>query len=1354
MRALIRRLAPMVVMAVVPHLHAADLASDVEYPAPIAVAGEYSLVTTYGPGAEPAVVSGNISGNADAVLTVSNTGGGTVSFRGDNSGFLGSVTLTGGGLDITNRAAIPSVLSRLELAGSAANRAVLRVGEAGTVTVDGGGTTAERLAVGAGMYAGIDPGSGSFVFSNGKTLKGVAGNTTLEEGGAVFLATGANLVLGGTGGGRVVFAGNEARYGGAISTETGSVITGTGVDFMSNKANAGTYSYIGGAIWNRGTLSFDDSTFTNNLALNGGAVYNENATAAFTNTLFSGNQATYSYGGAIYNVGTGGRTSTVTIDGGILSDNWAYYQGGAVYTLRADVAISGSSIANNTADGNGGGLYNNDGTVDITATEIRGNFATSNGGGLYNDATMILDGGDDGITVASNTAGRDGGGIYNNDNIIGVANLTVTNVEFAGNRAGASSRGGGIYNQNGTVTLTDSSFQNNYAGRGGAAIYNWNGQVAINVSNNKTVTFAGNTTRDGANSIHIESRASGGIDAEVALDVGDDAVLDIRDPMSGVAGDSFFGPGTITVRKTGNGELRLGGASAFTVGARADGSINFIHSGDLRFYRAGEVVSGNAPVEAGAIHLEGANSVYSIVGPGNIHIGGGNAISITDDTDNWQSAALQGTIDLAANPTFSFDMREAVAGEAMLAIRADTITIAAGTIVIDIYALAQSSGDTTTYLLVEKENVNGVGDFDSSNVTLDLRLRGRNIAEAGRASIGAGGNDMFTVETEGDRIFLTVNTDRPDGINKVLDWSPAGSGTVWSLGDKNWVERGTTDPQIEYFVQDVVNFTAAGGGGTVEVGDNGVTVAGMYVSGDQDYTFTGEGIEAVDGSIDLTGTATRGKLVLGQVASSDADGVTAVAPSEFTGTVDFTGIAGENRFAGGIEIHSGTLRISAGTHIDPGLGETSFLGDSAAYDAVAQAVQDQTSTADDIAGAVTAAFPALRLADSITFDNAAGEQRLAVADGKAGSIFVETGKHAVFQNAVRADLDGGAVSVGAGGLLVLNGEADSLYRFRNNQASSGGALSSGGTLYLHNGEFGSNSAGLGGGAIRLTGGGARIDTATFDNNQSGGDGGAVMADNNATADIRDATFTGNHAGGRGGAIFSDGDLSLRNVSFLNNSAVGRGSAVYATGDVSLTMDDGERHVISGNRDSGGAGSIHLDAGSGDAALDIDVTGGSTLDIRDPLSGAGGGGTMEVSLNADPDGTILLGGSNVFSGDGTRFTAVGGTIRLYRDGETPDGTRNDPAGPVGAGAIVLDGAGTAFILGDGITDTLLEVGGNNRIAAETVTFTDNTTVQAGVGHDNVAALSFSPATIQGTAAFVADAGKPSSSGVKSRTAARS
>ncbi len=1344
MRTLTRRLAHVVIAAIVvtamPEIGAAELQSGEIYDDPIVVTGADSLTTTYAPGAAPAIVNGDISGDDSAVLTVTNTGGGSISLRGDNSAFLGSVTLTSGGIDVTDRAAIPSVLSRLDLAGGdAATRAVISVANGGTVSVDGGGTTTERLAIGAGNYAGIDPGTGTFVFMNGTSVKGVGGNTTLEEGGAVSLDAGANLVLGGSGGGRVVFAGNEARYGGAISTQTGSVLEGNGVDFISNKANAGTYSYLGGAIWNRGAMSFTDSTFTGNLSLNGGAVYNQNATADFTDTTFTGNQATYSYGGAIYNVGTGGQASSVTITGGILSDNYAYYQGGAVYTTRADVSIAGSAITNNTADSNGGGLYNNDGIVDITATDIRGNYAKSNGGGLYNDFTMTLDGGADGMSIASNTAGNSGGGIYNNDNIVGNADLTVTNIEFAGNRAGSLGTGGGIYNQNGNVTLTDSSFLNNYAGRSGAAIYNWNGAVDINVSQNKTVTFAGNTTRNGANSIHVESRARGGIDTVVTMNVADNAVLDLRDPMSGVAGDSFFGPGTISIRKNGNGELRLGGASVFTVAPNADGRIEFIHGsgGNIRFYRAGEVVTGNAPVEAGAVHLEGADSLFSIVAPGNIHIGGGNAISITGDAANWQTAALQGTIEFIGNPTFSFDMREAVADEPMLTIRADTITFTGNTVVIDVYALGQN-GDR--FLLVEKENNNGLLDFTTSNVTLDLRLRGRDIANAGRA-VGAGGENMFNVETEEDRIFLTVNTSRPEGINKVLDWSPDANNT-WSLNDKNWLETGTATPPIEYFIQDVVNFTDSGGGGEVEVGDNGVTVAGMYVSGSQDYRFTGEGIEVVDGSIDLTGDATGGKLVLGQVAGSGTGGDTTVTDAAFTGTVDFTGISGENRFEGGIDIHSGTLRISAGTHIDPGLGLTSFLGDVGNYGAVVAAVADRTNSAADVATAITTDFPSLRLAGSITFDNAAGDQRLAVAAGKAGSIYVEQDYHAVFQNSSDTDVNGGAVNVGAGSLLVLDGDADALYRFRNNQGRAGGALYSDGTLFVNHAEFTENSAGAGGGgAVRASGGTTRIEDATFQNNQSGADGGAIMADADANTDIRNATFTGNHAGGRGGAIASDGDLALTNVSFLNNGAVGRGGAVHASGNVDLTINDGERHVFSGNRDASGAGSIHLDATSRDASLDIAVTGtGSVLDIRDPLSGENNGNAIAVNLTADPDSTILLGGDSIFTGGNTAFTAVGGTIQLYRDGEVPDGTRNDPATSVNAGAVILNGAGSSFTLGDGATATTLVVGGNNRIEAETVTFTNNTTVRAGIGHDDVATLFFSPATITGTATFEADAGK--------------
>ncbi|MCC8165969.1 MAG: hypothetical protein LIQ31_07425, partial [Planctomycetes bacterium] len=96
MRTLIRRLALLVlaVIAVNPPVRAAELQSGVDYPDPIVVSGGDSLTTSYGPNAAPAIVSGSISGDDDAVLTIQNSGGGAVNLRGDNSGFLGSVALT------------------------------------------------------------------------------------------------------------------------------------------------------------------------------------------------------------------------------------------------------------------------------------------------------------------------------------------------------------------------------------------------------------------------------------------------------------------------------------------------------------------------------------------------------------------------------------------------------------------------------------------------------------------------------------------------------------------------------------------------------------------------------------------------------------------------------------------------------------------------------------------------------------------------------------------------------------------------------------------------------------------------------------------------------------------------------------------------------------------------------------------------------------------------------------------------------------------------------------------------------------------------------------------------------------
>ncbi len=63
----------------------------------------------------------------------------------------------------------------------------------------------------------------------------------------------------------------------------------------------------------------------------------------------------------------------------------------------------------------------------------------------------------DDITITGGNVSGDGGGIFND------GTLTVTNSTFSGNSA--VDGGGGIYNSGGTLTVTDSTFSGNSARR-------------------------------------------------------------------------------------------------------------------------------------------------------------------------------------------------------------------------------------------------------------------------------------------------------------------------------------------------------------------------------------------------------------------------------------------------------------------------------------------------------------------------------------------------------------------------------------------------------------------------------------------------------------------------------------------------------------------------------------------------------------------------------------------------------------------------------------------------------------------------------------------------------------------------
>ena len=199
--------------------------------------------------------------------------------------------------------------------------------------------------------------------------------------------------------------------------------------------------------------------------------------------------------------------SNVTISGLKVSNGWsvgAPYGGAGIHnqgrlTLKV-VKVSAST----SVSGSGGGLYNG-GIANVATSTFAQNYGGSLGGGIANDGTLSVAS----STFFDNFAGEDGGGINNGPG----ATATVDDSSFVGN----SGRGGGGIENAGDLTVTSSTFSNNFADRYGGAIDNsgdlrverstlanneayWGGGGAIGNSGDLTVdssTLSANETEAG-----------------------------------------------------------------------------------------------------------------------------------------------------------------------------------------------------------------------------------------------------------------------------------------------------------------------------------------------------------------------------------------------------------------------------------------------------------------------------------------------------------------------------------------------------------------------------------------------------------------------------------------------------------------------------------------------------------------------------------------------------------------------------------------------------------------------------------------------------------------------------------------
>ncbi|HUG13413.1 MAG TPA: choice-of-anchor Q domain-containing protein [Thermomicrobiales bacterium] len=270
--------------------------------------------------------------------------------------------------------------------------------------------------------------------------------------------------------------------------------------------------WLGGGVYNSGTLTLANSAISSNTALGwGGGIYNDTfSTLTLNDSIVFNNSASDGDGGGVLNLGT------LTLNDSIVSVNRAFGGGGGIIDLpgigggiaNGGIAeLNNSTVSSNLAFGGGGGIVTGSfSTLSLLDSGIHDNRALGDlgGGGVLSHGVVTVadsvisrntsengDGGGvhsryslslSGSVISDNTASGSGGGVYAWGSLVVddsfFRNLTVSDSVISGNTA--DDWGGGIDSFGSTVLLTESTVNDNRGGLGGG-IGNRHG--ALTVSN-------------------------------------------------------------------------------------------------------------------------------------------------------------------------------------------------------------------------------------------------------------------------------------------------------------------------------------------------------------------------------------------------------------------------------------------------------------------------------------------------------------------------------------------------------------------------------------------------------------------------------------------------------------------------------------------------------------------------------------------------------------------------------------------------------------------------------------------------------------------------------------------------------
>ena len=1031
----------------------------------------------------------------------------------------------------------------------------------------------------------------------------------------------------------------------------------------------------GGGIWNgTGKLNVDNSTISNNEAQGatategGGGLYNDGggSISVRNGAVVSGNSATGAAGsgGGIFN----GPNSTLKVDNAEISDNTAMRAGGGIEHIGAagtNFRLTNASVLRNAVvgtPGNGGGVHiGSNGNLFVNGGSINENTATGEGGGIWNGSGILDVVGADIIGNIATGAGlgQGGGGIYNSDG--GRTRIKLETRIHNNEASGANGAGGGILNSaTGTLTVDDSSINNNRAARSGGGIEDLSSIAFLFRVN--TSTLDGNEaygTPGNGGGIHLANGTSFVI-RESTLS---------SNSAANSGGGIWNGTGKLTVTGT---TITNNTSNATTLGEGGGGIYN--NSGGNTSIRDASDVSNNTTTGYGGGVLNSSGSTLivdnSVVSNNKAALGGGGFYDGSSTSTPFQirnssvngnrttgTAADGGGVYLTTGSLTllnSFLNANVATGNGGGARNGDV------KLVVDNSSISFNVANGT-------DGGGGIYNNDGGNVSL-------------RSGSNAIGNSAPDAEAAGGAIYnglvatLTIQNSNVNG-----NQAGAKGGGIYDNSGSNSPFR-IDDSSVSF--NTVTESTGTGGG--IHIDRNGnLTITNSDVNSNSAGA-SGGGIWNNTGFLILDNS---------RINDNDAEGDLS---GEGGGAV-FNNTNGTLSLRGGTEMIGNT---AAGT-----LGSGGAIYSNTNSTLIVQDAELSSNYAKRAGGAienVNNGVGQFRITNAVLNNNEADDN-----PGNGGAIHIGTNGNLFIQDSEVSNNTAGSEGGGiwnADGDLVVDGTTLNFNTAGGDDADQGGGgiyNQGGGLLSLRSGvtmmgNSATGTSGSGGAIFNGAGSNLQVEDAVLNNNTASRAGGAIeqVEPLNSGSYIRDVSMEFNAANGtpgNGGAVhIATGDLQVVRVVIRNNSAASEGGGIW--------NGDGLLKIFESNFDYNTAGGNDADQGGGglynNGSGTIDISRSSTLigNSATGTSGSGGGifnGPNAVLLMnrvtlADNTAVRAGGGIEDVSGSGTDFDLFnvnftgnsvgtnpgnGGAIHITGDGEltyTRGIVTNNLAGSEGGG----------------------------------------------------------------------------------------